>query len=164
MAKGKYEYWISPDGILRLEAYARDGLTDEAVAKKMEISASTLYEWKKKYPEISESLKKGKEIPDIKVENKLYESACGIKITLKKPIKVKEVTYSDGKRVKETEKVVEAEEEIYIPPNVTAQIFWLKNRKPETWKQKIEGNGNAAALEKLDEVLEQIGGVVGGEV
>lgn len=162
MAKGKYEYWMSPEGILRLEAYARDGLTDEEIAKKLNISTSTLYEWKKKYPEISEALKKGKEIPDIEVENKLFESACGIKVTVKKPIKVKEVIFENGKKVKETEKVVQAEEEIYIPPQVTAQIFWLKNRKPDTWKQKVEGNGNVAALERLDDVLAQIGGVVGG--
>lgn len=162
MAKGKYEYWMNPEGILRLEAYARDGLTDEEIAKKLDISTSTLYEWKKKYPEISEALKKGKEIPDIEVENKLFESACGIKVTVKKPIKVKEVIFENGKKVKEIEKVVQAEEEIYIPPQVTAQIFWLKNRKPDTWKQKVEGNGNAAALERLDDVLAQIGGVVGG--
>lgn len=158
----KYEYWISPEGILRLNAYARDGLIDEKIAEKMDIAPSTLYEWKKKYPEISEALKKGKEIPDIEVENKLFESACGITVVLKKPMKIKTIDYKDGKKVKETEKIVETEEEIYIPPQVTAQIFWLKNRKPDVWKQKVDGNGNEAALEKLDEVLSQIGGVIGG--
>ncbi len=162
MAKGKYEYWTKSEGILRLEAYARDGLTDEEIAKRLDISTSTLYEWKKKYPEISEALKKGKEIPDIEVENKLFESACGIKVTVKEPIKVKEVTYKDGKKVKEKETVVMAEKEIYVPPQVLAQIFWLKNRKPDVWRQKDKPENDSAAMDKLDEVLGQIGGVVGG--
>ena len=56
---GKYEYWLSQEGQVLLQGWARDGLTDEQIAKNMCISPSTLYEWKKKYSEISESLKKG---------------------------------------------------------------------------------------------------------
>ena len=56
---------------------------------------------------------------------------------LKKTFKVKEVLYSDsGKRLKETEKLVEGVDEVYITPDTTAQIFWLKNRKPNTWRDK----------------------------
>ena len=73
MAKGKYEYWLSPDGLLLLEAYARDGLTDEQIAKNLDITPSTLYEWKRRYSEISEALKKGKEVVDIEVENALLK-------------------------------------------------------------------------------------------
>ena len=58
MAKGKYEYWLTPEGLLKLEAWARDGLIDEQIAKNMGITPSTLYEWKKNYSEISESLKR----------------------------------------------------------------------------------------------------------
>ena len=65
MAKGKYEYWLTPEGLLRLEAWARDGLTDEQIAQNMDIDSATLYRWKKKYSEISEALKRGKEIVDI---------------------------------------------------------------------------------------------------
>lgn len=53
MAKGKYQEWLTPDGITRLEAWARDGLTDEQIAAKMGISTKTLYEWKKTYSNIS---------------------------------------------------------------------------------------------------------------
>lgn len=81
MAKGKYEYWLTPDGLLRLEAYARDGLTDEQIAKNMNITPSTLYDWKKKYTEISEALKKGKEVVDIQVENALLKRALGYAYT-----------------------------------------------------------------------------------
>lgn len=69
MAKGKYQEWLTPDGITRLEAWARDGLTDEQLAAKIGITAATLYDWKNKYPEISEAPKRGKEVVDIEVEN-----------------------------------------------------------------------------------------------
>lgn len=75
MAKGKYEYWLTPEGLLKLESWARDGLRDEQLAEQMNIASSTLYEWKKRYSEISESLKKGKEIVDIQVENALLKRA-----------------------------------------------------------------------------------------
>lgn len=77
MAKGKYEYWLTPEGLLKLESWARDGLRDEQLAERMNIAPSTLYEWKKRYSEISESLKKGKEIADIQVENALLKRALG---------------------------------------------------------------------------------------
>lgn len=102
MAKGKYKKWLEPDNILRMQAWARDGLSDEQLAHNMGITPSTLYEWKKKYPEISESLKKGKEVADIEVENALHELA--------------------------------------VSGNVTAIIFWLKNRLPEKWRDKRDVN------------------------
>ena len=56
-ARGKYHEWLTKEGLTLIEGWARDGLTDEQIAKNMCISPSTLYEWKKKYSEISESLK-----------------------------------------------------------------------------------------------------------
>lgn len=136
MAKGKYEYWLTPEGLLKLEGWARDGLTDEQIAKNIGITAKTLYEWKNKYGEICEALKKGKEIVDRQVENALLKRALGYKYT--------EIT---KERVVDTDelvvtKVVEKE----VVPDVTAQIFWLKNRKPEKWREKqsirVEGDIN----------------------
>ena len=68
MAKGKYHDWITEEGLLLLEGWARDGLTDEQIAAKMGIVTSTLYDWKKRFSEISETLKRGKEIVDRQVE------------------------------------------------------------------------------------------------
>ena len=77
MAKGKFQKWLEPDGLLLLEGWARDGLTDEQIASNCGITASTLYDWKGKYSEISEALKKGKEVVDIQVENALLKRALG---------------------------------------------------------------------------------------
>lgn len=77
MAKGKYEYWLTPEGLLKLEGWARDGLTDEQIAHNMGISRETLSQWRKKYSDISDTLKRGKEIVDIQVENALLKRALG---------------------------------------------------------------------------------------
>lgn len=124
MAKGKYQQWITPEGLLKIEGWARDGLVDEQIAYNIGITAKTLYEWKNKYSEICESLKKGKEVVDRQVENALLKRALG---------------YSYDETTKEggvITKVVTKE----VVPDTTAQIFWLKNRKREQWsdRQSIE--------------------------
>ena len=128
MAKGKYEYWLTPEGLLKLEGWARDGLTDEQIAGNAGINPATLYVWKQKYPEISEALKRGKEVVDRQVENALLRRALGYEYE-----EVKEKF--EGNVM--TERTVTKKEVI---PDVTAQIFWLKNRKRETWtdRQNIE--------------------------
>lgn len=168
MAKGKYEYWLTPEGLLKLEGWARDGLTEEQIAQNMGISRSTLNDWKKKYQDISDTLKKGKDVADRSVENSLYESAIGKKYTIRKPFKVKEVKYKDGKRISEKEHIEYAEEEVVIPPNTTAQIFWLKNRKPDVWKDKQDINvkDDTEKKQKIDNIasiLEQMKPVKEGD-
>ena len=123
MAKGKYEMWQEDDNITLLGAWARDGLTQAQIAKNMGIALSTLKEWIKKYPAISAALKKGKELADYEMENALYKKGTGYTVTLRKPIKLKEVEYdNNGKKISEKEKIEYAEVEEYIPPDVTAQI------------------------------------------
>lgn len=124
MAKGKYEYWLTPEGLLKLEAWARDGLIDVQIAKNIGISRSTLNEWKKKYSVISDTLKRGKEIVDIEVENALLKRALGYAYVETK----KEVSKKDG--IKTTTTIKE------VLPDVTAQIYWLKNRKPQQWRDR----------------------------
>ena len=142
MAKGKYEYWLTEEGLLLISAWARDGLSDEQIAHNMNVAYSTFRIWKEKFSALSAALKKGKEVVDIEVENALYRKALGFKETVKKPVNVKRVDYKDGKRCKEYEEVVQAEEEIFVPPDTAAQIFWLKNRKSDVWRDKPEDNGN----------------------
>ena len=94
MAKGKYQRWLEPDGLLLLEGWARDGLTDEQIAGNVGITATTLYEWKNRFPEISEALKKGKEIVDIQVENALLKRALGYEYMEERV----EISEKDGRR------------------------------------------------------------------
>ena len=67
MAKGKYEYWRTTDGLILLQGWARDGLTDEQIAHNIGIRRTTLYDWKNKYLDINDALKKGKEVVDVEV-------------------------------------------------------------------------------------------------
>ena len=143
MCKGKYQEWLTEEGKVRLQGWARDGLSDEQLAEKMGVCPSTFYAWKNKYPEISEALREGKEVADRRVENALYNSCFDRKITIRRPFKVKEVYYNDGKRC-EREHVMYGEEDVAIPANEKAIEFWLANRKPEKWsrKEKLEVSGD----------------------
>lgn len=128
MARGKYQDWLEEENLIKIEAWARDGLTDEQISKNMGIAYSTLREWKKKYAALSAVLKKGKEVVDIEVENALYKQAMGGFVE-------EEKTY-----ISEVNGVITKRKEItkrYIKPDTTAQIFWLKNRKPAEWRDKI---------------------------
>lgn len=117
MAKSKWE--TVKDKLILVEGWARDGLTDEQIANNLRISERTFYDYKKKYPQFSQSLKRGKEVVDYEVENALLQNA--------------------------------------LNGNITAQIFWLKNRKPTKWKDKVEDKGdNDKDLNNVKEILVKI--------
>ena len=126
-AKGKYHDWMTPEGLLKVEGWARDGLIDEQIAQNMGIRVTTLYDWKKRFPQFSEALKRGKEVVDRQVENALLKRALGYEYE-----EVKE-KFEEGVL---TERTVTKKE---VVADTTAQIFWLKNRKPDTWRDKPEG-------------------------
>lgn len=152
MAKGKYQEWLEPEGLLRIEGWARDGLTDEQIAQNMGVAYSTFRTWRDKYSALSAVLKKNKDVADRQVENSLFERALGGTHEVRKTFKVKEKYYDDHGKLCEKEKLVQATDEMYIPGDTTAQIFWLKNRKPDKWRDKQE-HEDRTAIEKLDEIL-----------
>ena len=131
--QGKYQKWLTPEGLLRLEAWARDGLTDEQLAHNMGIATSTLYDWKNRFPQLSGALKKGKDVVDIMVENSLLKRALGYEYSEEK---VEVETTPDGKLL--SRKVVQTVKQVV--PDVTAQIFWLKNRRPDLWRDRQDIN------------------------
>lgn len=133
MALGKINEWLEKDKLILLEGWARDGLTDEQIAKNIGINRTTLYDWKKKETNIADALKKGKEIIDFEVENALLKRALGYEY--------EEETYENGILTKKVKK--------QVAPDTTAQIFWLKNRKKEQWREKVE-------VVKTDEDLQNI--------
>lgn len=117
----KIDEWLEDDKLILLEGWARDGLTYEQIAKNIGIDTSTLWDWRKKQPNISNVLKKGREVVDFEVENALLKNAL------------------DG--------------------NVTAQIFWLKNRKKEQWREKVDienMNTKNGVMEDLVEALKNV--------
>lgn len=122
MAKGKYEKWLEPDGLTLLEGWARDGLTDEQIAHNMGITRKTLAEWKNRYSDICDTLKKGKDVVDYEVENALLKQA------------------REG--------------------NTTAIIFWLKNRRPNKWRDKPADESVQEAVNKAAELLGGINSVI----
>ena len=136
MARSKWE--SVKDKLVLVEAWARDGLIDKEIAAKLDISEDTFYTYAKKYPEFSESLKRGKEVVDVEVENALFKNATGYDYTETVVVNQKIVTYRDGKRVKESTKPITVEVTKHHAAETTAQIFWLKNRKPLAWRDKHE--------------------------
>lgn len=146
MAKGKFEYWRTKDGLLQIAAWARNGLIDEQIAHNMGIRRSTLSEWKKRFPDITDALKKNKNIVDIEVENALYKRAVGYEYT-EKTIEIDD----DGKkRVKTTKK--------RMAPETLAIIFFLKNRKPDEWRDKreVEVKGEISMTNALKAARERV--------
>lgn len=150
---GKYHEWITEEGLFKIEGWARDGLTDEQIAHNIGIVPSTLYEWKKKHSKISEALKRGKEVIDRQVENALLKRALGYEYEEVKQIIEKDEKGKDRKRIEKTVK--------QVIPDVTAQIFWLKNRKPHEWRDKrdIEHKGSLEVknddIRRIEQQLEQ---------
>ncbi|MGE7115048.1 helix-turn-helix domain-containing protein [Lysinibacillus sp. NPDC047702] len=134
-AKGKYSEWLTDEGLLKIEGWARDGLTDEQISQNMGIAYSTLRTWRDKFSALSAALKRGKEVIDRQVENALLKRALGYRYD-----EVTKEMVEDGSGRLEITKVVTKE----VQPDVTAQIFWLKNRKPNEWrdKQQVEHSGN----------------------
>lgn len=118
----KYTEWLTREGLLQIEGWAKDGLIDEQIAKNMGVAYSTFKDWKKRFPDLSDVLKRSKEVVDREVENALFESAKGF-------------VYEE-ETVTNTGEVVTVKK--YSKPNVTAQIFWLKNRKRNEWRDKQE--------------------------
>ncbi len=114
MAKSKWEQ--VKNKLILIEGWARDGLTNKEIAIKLGIGETTFYKIINEHSEVSEVLKKGKEVVDYQVENALLKNA--------------------------------------LNGNVTAQIYWLNNRKPRQWKNKrIEEENNT--VESLTEAIQK---------
>lgn len=137
-----------PEYVEQAKKLCELGATDREIADFFHVSESTLNLWKLNHPEFSESLKIGKEEADKRVEKSLYRRALG---------------YShDSVKIFQNagEPVIVPYVEHY-PPETTAAIFWLKNRKPQEWRdvKAVEHSGEMThrhVNELSDEALERI--------
>lgn len=123
---------FKPEYKLLVKYMGKAGLTDAQIAEQIGVTEQTINNWKKAEPAFFESLKEGKAEADDIVERSLFERATGyshnaVKIFM--PAGAKEPVYAE---------YVE-----HFPPDPTSMIFWLKNRRPEQWRDKhdIEHSG-----------------------
>ncbi|MDH6367543.1 MULTISPECIES: hypothetical protein [unclassified Breznakia] len=131
MAKqSKWDTNVKPNLEL-IEAWARRGAIEADIAKNLNVARSTFENYKRDYPELREALRNGKEPADLQVEAALFKRAVGYEYD-----EVKEKVDADGGvEVTTTTK--------QVAPDTTAQIFWLKNRRSDLWrdKQDVEVSG-----------------------
>lgn len=135
MATNKYYKKVLPKLPLIMK-WCRAGLNDLEICDRLKIKKSSYYEYKKKYPEFNEVVRKGKEYADAEVENQLYKNCIGYEYTEEVQSTKKEVIYENGKRVKEIVQPVVIELRKYRPSETNAAKFWLTNREKENWKDK----------------------------
>lgn len=156
----KSDKWLEAEGLILISGWARDGLSDKQIAQNMGIAYSTFRVWRDKYPAIADALKNSKELADRVVENALYKKAIGYNAIVVKAIKIKDPYFDECGRRIDREKIVKVEETIHVPGDTGAQVFWLKNRKPDKWRDKpesvtteaYEDDGLLAALDaKIDD-------------
>lgn len=101
------------------------GATDKEIADFFEVSDRTIYRWQVQFPEFCQALKAGKEAADERVARSLYHRATGY-------------SFQSEKVFQYQGQIVRAETTEHVPPDTTAMIFWLKNRRPEEWRDKSE--------------------------
>lgn len=142
----KIDEWLEEDKLTLLEGWARDGLTYEQIAKNMGIGLTTLKEWRQKDSTIATTLKKGREVADYEVENALFKRATGYTIQIKE------------QKIDKDGCVHDLVKDVHVPGDTTAQIFWLKNRKPIEWREKQEISVNTNPIEDLTPLAELLKG------
>lgn len=139
--KSGYDKRITPQLVKWM---ARGGLTEVEIAAELGINPSTLTRWKQRHPELVEALKESRDFVDSLVEDALLKRALGYEYE-----EVKMIVTQDGKtrRIEKTKKVV--------LPDVTAQIFWLKNRQPEKWRDKPQPDATDDSLKAIADALKE---------
>lgn len=142
-----------------VKAWARDGVTEEEIAKLLNIAYSTLKEYKNKFSAFSAALKCARAYDD-EVVNALHKNTVGGIVQLQVPFKCKKRYFENGKLVREEEVIETGIKEEYIRPDTMAQMYWLNNRMSNKWKMKPESNESTMqAKEALKAVCDAIRGV-----
>lgn len=134
--KGGRPSKFKPEFSKQAEKLAALGATDREIAGFFDVAESTLNLWKHTQPGFSESIKVAKEAADTRVEQSLYRRAVGY-------------TFDSEKVFQFQGAVVRAETTEHVPPDTTAGIFWLKNRKPAEWREKLEIEVDAGLAARL---------------
>lgn len=129
-----------PEFVEQAAKLCRLGATDIEIADFFEVSVATVYRWKNRHSEFCEALKVGKESADNRVERSLFFKATGY-------------TYDSVKIFQEKGQPVIVPYREHVPPDTTAAIFWLKNRKPHDWRDRHEIDHRIGATAADDATL-----------
>lgn len=125
--------------VIAVKYMAYSGLTDVQMAEELGINIDTFYDWQNKFPAFSEAIKEGKSLPDEAVQSALFRRATGYTHKVQKALVV-----SQGRGEPSEVEIVEVNES--LAPDPTSMIFWLKNRRPDRWREKqdVEHSGQVS--------------------
>lgn len=104
--------------------FLQAGATDMELAGLFGVNYTTVYDWKHRHPEFAQAIKIGRELADERVVASLYHRAVGYNHQAVK------IFNSEGVPL-----VVPYEE--HVPPDISACVFWLKNRRPKEWRDRV---------------------------
>ena len=158
----RYQERVKPR-LDEIKAWARDGLSEEGIAKQLGIAYSTFRQYKQQFSAVSAALTPAR-VYDDKVVDALHKNTLGGVVKLQKPFKVRKKFFENGKLVREEEVIVTAEEEIYVTPDTKAQMYWLNNRVPEKWSANPASNIDPSKENNEVKVTLEIKDVSGGGV
>jgi len=145
---GKSKWESVKEKLPLIESWCRDGLIEIEICKRLGVSVKTFNVYKLAHSELGETLKRGKEVIDYEVEQKLLKRAMGYDYD---EVTKENVFDAETKSSSlEVTKIVRK----HVLPDTTAQIFWLKNRKPKQWRDKQEIDLNATVNKKLEDYIE----------
>lgn len=157
MDKGKKDIRIKAESCynkdlhpLLIESLLQNGVNANEIIKKLGITPGIYRYWAKNFPEVRNAIEKGKQPVDLKIVSALYKNAAGY-IVKEITRKTHTITASDAKLIEDgfEDKVPKEDviiREKHVPPNVIAQIFWLKNRLPNDWKDDHSLDVNSKAI------------------
>ena len=155
--QGEYGRWFKKYGFEYLRRLAEEGNSDSEIAAKCGLSDEIFERWKKKYPKFSAALEIGRVEADFSVVSALYKKAVGYSVKTPKTYKLKRVDFDPetGKKISESEELKVGYDESYVPPDLRAEIFWLKNRQPGRWSEKgIAADGGEGCESGVVEIPE----------
>ncbi len=142
--KGGRPSKFTPEVANAIFEFAKLGYTDAEMAKAMGIGTTTLDRWKQERPDFFEQLKGAKGIADQHVVRSLFEVATG-------EVRIPAVKINQFEGMAVITPFVER-----FPPNVEAQKFWLKNRQPDKWRDKVEMDVTTDFAQKLIRARERV--------
>lgn len=136
MAGGKYERWLTDEGLGLIEAWVREGATEEELGERLGVTQKTLRRWAKEHDQLALALLRGRSGAAEQVENALYKKALGYNVTVKVPMRVKKRVQDPETGCWEEREVIEmVEREKHVPPDMKAVQFWLTNREKLRWQK-----------------------------